>query len=69
MFVAIHCNRRSDDRADIVKERLRVYKDQTAPLIGYYRKSGLLTELDGARSQDVIYADIMSNLEICINAG
>ncbi len=60
---------RSDDLPDIVKERLKVYKELTAPLIGYYTERKLLTEIDGSRSQDEIYADIMRNLETCVNAG
>ncbi len=60
---------RSDDRADIVKERLKVYKELTAPLIGYYRERRLLTDIDGSRSQDEIYADIAGELRVCVNTG
>lgn len=60
---------RSDDRVDIVTERLKVYKELTAPLIQYYKEKGLLAEVDGSRSQDEIYGDVMRNLEICVNAG
>ena len=41
---------RSDDRPETVEARLGVYEDQTAPLIEYYRKRGLLSELDGSGS-------------------
>ncbi|MDR1950089.1 MAG: adenylate kinase [Spirochaetaceae bacterium] len=37
---------RDDDREDAVKNRLRVYRDQTAPLIDFYRKKGLLVDVD-----------------------
>ena len=60
---------RSDDRANIVTERLKVYKELTAPLIEYYKEKGLLAEVDGSRSQDEIYGEVMRNLEICVNAG
>ena len=60
---------RDDDRPDIVTERLKVYKELTAPLIGYYKERDMLTEIDGSRSQDEIYAEIMRNLELCVNAG
>ena len=38
---------RSDDRPETVEARLTVYEEQTAPLIDYYRRRGLLSELDG----------------------
>ena len=41
---------RSDDRPETIEARLSVYEEQTAPLIDYYRKRGLLSELDGSGS-------------------
>ncbi|HEY2293030.1 MAG TPA: adenylate kinase [Thermoanaerobaculia bacterium] len=38
-----------DDKEDVIRERLRVYREKTAPLIGYYRERGLLREIDGNR--------------------
>ena len=38
---------RSDDQPDVVRERLKVYEAQTAPLIGYYAQRGLVREVDG----------------------
>lgn len=38
---------RQDDREKTVRARLRVYETQTAPLIDYYRKRGLVKEIDG----------------------
>lgn len=38
---------RDDDREDTVRERLRVYLGQTAPLVDYYRQRGILVEIDG----------------------
>src|SRR6476469_7904562 len=38
---------RNDDRKETVEARLAVYDEQTAPLIAYYRRRGLLSELDG----------------------
>jgi adenylate kinase len=40
---------RADDKEEVIRERLRVYREKTAPLIGYYRERGLLREIDGNR--------------------
>jgi adenylate kinase len=43
---------RADDRADAVQKRLEIYRDQTAPLIDYYRQKGLLVEVDAQPAVD-----------------
>lgn len=60
---------RSDDRPDIVTERLKVYKKLTAPLIDYYLGQGILREVDASRGQDEIYATVMSDLETAVSNG
>ncbi len=40
---------REDDKAETVKNRLNVYHEQTAPLIDYYEKQGILKQVDGAK--------------------
>lgn len=45
---------REDDREETVRARLRVYEKQTGPLIDYYRKKGLLKEIDGVGSVEEI---------------
>ena len=42
---------RADDREEVVRDRLRVYHEQTEPLIAYYGKKGLVREVNG---QDTI---------------
>jgi len=39
---------RSDDKRETVEQRIRVFEEQTAPLIDYYRESGLLLEVEGS---------------------
>jgi adenylate kinase len=41
---------RDDDQPDVVRHRLVVYHDKTAPLIDYYDAKGLLRRIDGTRS-------------------
>jgi len=47
---------RADDREETVRERLRVYRAQTAELIPYYRAKGLLREVPGEGDIETIYA-------------
>jgi adenylate kinase len=41
---------REDDRPETVRERLRVYRDKTAPLVDHYGARGLLIDVDGSGS-------------------
>ncbi len=41
---------REDDALETVKQRIRVYEEQTAPLIDYYQKKGLLVQINGTKS-------------------
>ncbi len=45
---------RDDDTEATVRNRLRVYWEQTSPLIGYYRDKGILVDIDGAQSIDAV---------------
>jgi adenylate kinase len=45
---------RDDDRAEAVQKRLQVYRDQTAPLINYYREKGLLVDVDARPGVDQV---------------
>ncbi|RYE50709.1 MAG: hypothetical protein EOP21_03225 [Hyphomicrobiales bacterium] len=38
---------RPDDNPDVIRKRLDVYKNDTAPLVDYYRKRGLVKTVDG----------------------
>jgi adenylate kinase len=43
---------RNDDREEVIRERLRVYRDVTAPLAAYYRERGLLQTVSAEGSVD-----------------
>jgi adenylate kinase len=49
---------RADDTPDTIRERLRIYREKTAPLAGRYEKSGVLVTIDGNRPVDTVAADI-----------
>ncbi len=51
---------REDDKPATVENRIRVYFAQTAPLIEYYRKAGLLAELDGTNSIEQVSAELLA---------
>jgi adenylate kinase len=46
---------RTDDSADVFRDRLEVYRRQTAPLIEYYADRGVFREVDGELTIDEIY--------------
>jgi len=50
---------RADDTEAVIRERLRVYREKTAPLIGYYRERGLLREIDGNRPIEDVTARML----------
>ena len=54
---------REDDSLTTVQERLQVYREQTAPLIDYYRKQGVLEVIDGNREMEEVYADLLAAIE------
>jgi adenylate kinase len=45
---------REDDKRETVEQRIRVYFDQTAPLIDFYKEKGLLVEVNGALQIDEV---------------
>ena len=51
---------RDDDNETTVRNRLKVYEEQTAPLISFYEKKGLLREVEGTGSIDDIYSRLKS---------
>lgn len=55
---------RADDREEVIRERLRVYREKTAPLIGYYKQRGLLREIDGNRPVDEVTSGMLGLLGV-----
>ena len=53
---------RDDDEVAIVSNRIRVYNEQTMPLIEFYRKQGRLVIVDGDRGINKVTEDILSSL-------
>lgn len=54
---------RSDDNEETIRTRMRVYREQTAPLLDYYREQGKLLSLAGEGSTSEVFARVEANLE------
>ncbi|MGN0293016.1 MAG: adenylate kinase [Lachnospiraceae bacterium] len=53
---------RDDDKPETVQNRLKVYHDQTQPLIDFYSKKGVLKEVDGTQDMNAVFEDIVKIL-------
>jgi adenylate kinase len=54
---------RSDDTEDAIRTRMRVYQEQTAPLLSYYQQRGLLVEIDGQQAIEAVQRDLLKVIE------
>jgi adenylate kinase len=55
--------RRADDNADVVRERLKIYRAQTRPLLDYYRARPTFRSVNGAQAPDLVAADLSAVIE------
>ena len=53
---------RADDSLETAQNRLKVYNDQTSPLISYYKKAGILSSIDSAQPKDKAYPSLIAVL-------
>jgi len=53
---------RIDDQVETVTNRIRVYQQQTQPLIDYYRQRDLLVDINGAQDIDTVFSDLLAAL-------
>ena len=60
---------RADDSPDAVRNRLRVYTDQTAPVIDFYRAQGKLVCVYGVGSLDEVTARVMAAIDSGVSTG
>ncbi|MCL2390042.1 MAG: adenylate kinase [Endomicrobia bacterium] len=54
---------RSDDKENVVRDRLTVYENQTKPLIDYYKKAGILIEIDGQQNEKEVFKQIETTIK------
>ncbi len=50
---------RDDDTADTVKNRVRVYNEETLPVLDFYRNQGVLREINANVAPDIIFEEIL----------
>lgn len=55
---------RDDDKVETVTRRIEVYENQTAPLIAYYEKAGILVKIDGKQRIEGVTAQIFQALDV-----
>jgi len=53
---------RDDDRPEVIRRRYQVYQEETAPVEEFYRKLGVLAEIDGARPIEEVFEDALTHL-------
>ncbi len=53
---------RADDNEETIAKRLKVYQEQTEPLVGFYERKGLLRRIDGEGGIDEVYARVKQAL-------
>lgn len=50
---------RSDDNAEALKKRLVTYHQQTAPVVSYYRKTGIWSGIDASKEPGAVWKSIL----------
>ena len=61
--------KRVDDNPETIAQRMDVYKKQTAPLLDYYQKRGILTTIDALGSPDEVFERIKTVVDAKRKAG
>lgn len=51
---------RTDDTQDVIKRRIEIYHEETEQVLEFYRRKGILEEVNGEREIEVIASDIQS---------
>ena len=55
--------RRADDNADTLRKRLQIYREQTAPVLPFYRERGVLRSVDGMQTIEQVTSDVRACLD------
>lgn len=55
---------RADDQEDVIRQRLNVYREQTAPLVEHYASTDLLRRVDGNRPIETVAESLVDTLRV-----
>jgi len=55
---------REDDTAEVIKKRLKIYEDETRPLVSYYKSLNVYKEIDAQANQD----EVLKRISEIVNA-
>ncbi|WP_433624972.1 adenylate kinase [Halomicrococcus sp. NG-SE-24] len=61
--VAERLVQREDDTEETVRERLRVYRENTEPVVEFYDDEGALVRIDGEQSPDEVWKDVRDTID------
>ncbi|WP_213357694.1 adenylate kinase [Chlamydiifrater phoenicopteri] len=53
---------RKDDNAEVIKQRLKTYQEETFPIIAFYATTGRLVEIDGSGDEEEVFSEVLKNL-------
>ena len=53
---------REDDKPDTIRERLRVFRENTRPVVDYYAERGMLLRIDATQDPEAVYQALVSGL-------
>ncbi|HNV94923.1 MAG TPA: adenylate kinase [Bacteroidales bacterium] len=54
---------RKDDELHIIENRIKVYQNQTAPVLDYYLKQGKAFKVNGMQTEDEVFKDVCYNID------
>lgn len=54
---------RDDDKEATVRNRLKVYQEQTAPLVEHFKRKGVLIDIDGSGGIDAVHAQMVASID------
>jgi adenylate kinase len=60
---------RSDDNETVVRERLKVYRRDTQPLVDYYRARPTFRAVNGAQAMELVFADLAEAVDSAASGG
>lgn len=54
--------KRADDKEDVIRHRITVYEEETAPLVDFYRQRGILRRIDGHQPIEQVTSALLAAL-------